>query len=93
VIVEQHAAMRFAWLREQAGDPEPAQPGAANRLILALYNIIWWVPIVLGFAKVMDYRAAFVAFLVITLFRAFANVVRNNLLTPEQAETFPLRAP
>ena len=85
--------MRFAWLRENSGEPAPAQPSAINRLIFIAYNVIWWAPIVLGFAKVIDYRTAFVAFLIITIFRALANVVRNNLLTPEQAETFPLRSP
>lgn len=85
--------MRFAWLRENSGDPAPPQPGAANRLILIIYNLIWWVPIVLGFTKVIDYRTGFITFAAITIFRAMANVVRNNLLTPEQAETFPLRSP
>ena len=85
--------MRFAWLREKSGDPAPAQPSAINRLIVIVYNLIWWVPIVLGFFKVIDYRTAFITFLIITIFRAMANVVRNNLLTPEQAETFPLRSP
>jgi hypothetical protein len=93
VIVEQHAAMRFAWLREKSGEPAPAQPSAANRPIVITYNVIWWVPIVLGFAKVIDYRTAFVAFLIITVFRAIANLVRTNVLTPEQAQTFPLRSP
>jgi hypothetical protein len=93
VIVEQHASMRFAWLREKTGVPAPAQSGAINRLIVIVYNLIWWVPIVLGFTKVIDYRAAFITFLIITIFRAVANVVRNNVLTPEQAETFPLRSP
>jgi hypothetical protein len=51
------------------------------------------VPIVLGFFKVIDYRTAFITFLIFTIFRAIANVVRNNLLAPEQAETFPLRSP
>ena len=85
--------MRFAWLREKSGDPAPAQPSAINRLIVIVYNLIWWVPIVLGFFKVIDYRTAFITFLLITIFRAIANVVRNNVLTPEQAETFPLRSP
>ena len=85
--------MRFAWLREKSGDPAPPQPGAANRLILILYNLIWWVPIVLGFIKVIDYRTGFVAFSIITIFRAIANMVRINVLTLEQAETFPLRSP
>ena len=85
--------MRFAWLREKSGDPAPSQPGAINRLIFIAYNVIWWVPIVLRLTKVIDYRSAFVAFLIITIFRAMANVVRNNFLTPERAETFPLRSP
>ena len=85
--------MRFAWLREKSGDPVPAQPSAINRLIVITYNLVWWVPIVLGFAKVTDYQAAFVAFLIISILRAIANVVRNNVLPPEQGERFPLRAP
>ena len=93
MIVEQHAAMRFAWLREKSGDPAPAPPSAINRLIMIAYNLIWWVPPVLGFFKVIDYRTAFITFLIITIFRAIVNVVRNNVLTPEQAETFPLRSP
>jgi hypothetical protein len=93
VIVEQHAAMRFAWLREKSGEPAPAQASDINRLILIAYNVIWWVPIVLGFFKVIDFRTAFVTFLIITIFRAIANVVRNNFLAPEQAEAFPLRSP
>jgi hypothetical protein len=43
--------------------------------------------------KVIDYRMAFITFLSITIFRAIANVVRNNMLAPGQAETFPLRSP
>jgi hypothetical protein len=93
VIVEQHAAMRFAWLRENDAGHHPAQPSTLNRLIFIAYNVIWWVPIVLGFAKVIDYRTASIAFLVITIIRAIANLVRNNVLTLEQAEYFPLRAP
>jgi hypothetical protein len=93
VIVEQHAAMRFAWLREKSGDPAPPQPSVINRFILIAYNVVWWVPIVLGFTKVIDYRIGFVAFLIITIFRALANGVRNNVLPPEQGERFPLRAP
>jgi hypothetical protein len=85
--------MRFAWLRENSGEPAPAKPGLANRLIFIAYNLIWWAPIVLGLVKVIDYRTAFIAFLVITIVRAVANLIRNNLLTLDQAETFPFRAP
>jgi hypothetical protein len=93
VIVEQHASMRFAWLREKSKDSVPARPSAINRLILIAYNVIWWVPLVLAFIKVVDYRTGFVAFLIITILRAIANAVRNNVLTLDQAETFPLRQP
>jgi hypothetical protein len=93
VLVEQHAAMRFAWLRERSGQDAPSQQGAVNRLIVVTYNLVWWAPIALGFAKVIDYRTAFIAFLAVTMFRAAANLFRNNALSPEQAETFPLRAP
>ena len=85
--------MRFAWLRENSADHVPAQPSAINRLIFIAYNVIWWAPIVLGFAKVIDYQTGFVAFLVITIFRAIVNLFRNNVLKGEQAEYFPLRAP
>jgi hypothetical protein len=85
--------MRFAWLREKSGEPAPAKPGLANRLIFIAYNLIWWAPILLGFFKVLDYQTAFIAFLVITIVRAISNLVRNNLLTLEQAEVFPFRAP
>jgi hypothetical protein len=93
VVVEQHAAMRFAWLREKSGDDVPVEQSLTNRLIVIAYNVIWWVPIVLGFAKVIDYQTGFVAFLAITIIRAIANLFRNNVLKGAQAEQFPLRAP
>ena len=85
--------MRFAWLRESSDDHVSVKPGLANRLTFIAYNVIWWAPIVLGFTKIIDYRTAFTAFLAITIIRAIANVIRNNFLTLEQAETFPFRAP
>jgi hypothetical protein len=48
---------------------------------------------VLGFTKLIDYRTAFVSFLVITIIRAIANVYRNNVLSLDEGELFPLRAP
>jgi hypothetical protein len=85
--------MRFAWLREQSGEHVSVKPSLANRLTFIAYNVIWWIPIVLAFTKIIDYRTAFIAFLVITIIRAIANVIRNNVLTLEQAEIFPFRAP
>jgi hypothetical protein len=85
--------MRFAWLRENSTDHVPAKESFAGRLIFVVYNVVWWIPIVLPFAKVIDYRTGFLAFFVITIIRAIANLTRNNVLAPEQAESFPLRAP
>ena len=85
--------MRFAWEREHSADQVSVKPGLANRLIFITYNVIWWIPILLGFTKVIDYHTAFLAFLVITIIRATANLIRNNFLTLEQAEIFPFRAP
>jgi hypothetical protein len=85
--------MRFAWLRENSGGDAPAQPGPLNRLVLVVYNLIWWLPILLGFTKVIDYRVAFITFFAITAIRAIANLVRNHFLSLEQAEAFPFRSP
>jgi len=85
--------MRFAWLRENSDEPAPAQPGPLNRIVHLVDNLVWWVPILLGFTRVLDYRVAFVTFFAITMVRAIANLVRNNLLTLEQAELCPFRSP
>lgn len=57
------------------------------------YNLIWWIPLLLGFLGWIDYAIAFLAFFAITVFRALANLYRINALTLEQAELFPLRGP
>jgi hypothetical protein len=48
---------------------------------------------VIPFTKIIDYRTGFIVFFIVTILRAAANLYRNNVLTPEQAESFPLRAP
>jgi hypothetical protein len=85
--------MRFAWLRENSEDTEPAQAGLFSRAIFVIYNLVWWLPMVLGFTKVIEYRTGLIMLLVITIVRAIANVIRTNFLTLEQAEVFPFRAP
>jgi hypothetical protein len=93
VVVEQHAAARFAWLQKDAANSVAVEPSPANRLTVIAYNLVWWAPIVLGFFKVIDYRTGFIAFFIVTIVRAMANLIRNNLLKPEQALNFPFRAP
>ena len=85
--------MRFAWLRENSANTVSVQQTFTSRLIYFVYNIAWWIPVVLALVGTIDYGTAFLAFFVYTLIRAVANLYRNNFLTPEQAESFPLRAP
>jgi hypothetical protein len=84
--------MRFAWLRKNSANYVPVEQSFTNRLIYIAYNVVWWIPIVLPFTKIIDYRTGFIAFFVITIIRAGVNLYRNNVLNPEQAESFPLRA-
>lgn len=60
---------------------------------MVVYNVVWWIPIVLPFTKIIDYRTSFIAFFIVTLIRVGVNLRRNNALKPEQAERFPLHAP
>ena len=87
--------MRFAWLRKNSGDPVPAKLRFTHplNLIFVAYNVIYWIPIILPFTKAIDYRTGFIALFVVIIIRGVANVVRNNVLTPEQGEKFPLRIP
>ena len=85
--------MRFAWRRDNSDDHVSVKPSLANRLTFIAYNVIWWIPIVLPFTKIIDYRTGIMAFFVVTIIRAIANLIRNNVLTLEQAESFPFRAP
>jgi ABC-type enterobactin transport system permease subunit len=85
--------MRFAWLRKNAADQKSVKQSAANQLTVTIYNLVWWVPIVLSIAKIIDYGAGFIAFTAITAIRLSANLYRNNTLTLKQAERFPFRAP
>ena len=91
-VVEQHSNMRFAWLRKNSANPGSVKQSFSNRFAYIAYNVVWWIPIVLAFTKIIDYRTAFLAFFVITIIRAGVNLYRNNVLNLEQAESFPLRA-
>ena len=85
--------MRFAWLRESSGNTISVEQSFISRLIFVIYNVVWWIPVVLAVVGIIDYDTAFLAFFVYTLIRAVANLYRNNFLTLGQAESFPLRSP
>ena len=87
--------MRFAWLRKNSGDPVPAKLRFTHplNLIFVAYNVIYWIPMILPFTKAIDYRTGFTALFVVIIIRGVANLVRNNVLTPEKGEKFPLRIP
>jgi hypothetical protein len=84
--------MRFAWLNKDSDKDLPVKQSLTQRLIYIAYNIFWWIPIVLAVTKIIDYRTAFIALFVLTAIRAVVNLYRNNVLSPERAESFPLRA-
>ena len=87
--------MRFAWHRKNSAGAIPAKLRFTHpfNLIFVAYNVVWWVPMVLAFTSAIDYRTAFIAFFALTVVRLGANLYRNNILKPEQGETFPLRIP
>ena len=84
--------MRFAWLRKTQGLEDPTLSRGA-RLIYISYNVIWWLPVFLVFFGVWSYRTGAIAFVVITVLRALINLYRNNVLSIEAAQRFPLRSP
>ena len=84
--------MRFAWINQETADDIPAKESSIRRVIYIAYNLIWWIPIVLAVFKIIDYWTAFIALFVLTVLRAVVNLYRNNVLKPEQADSFPLRA-
>ena len=86
--------MRFAWLRKKSDDPIPAKLRFTHplNLIYLTYNFIYWIPIVLPFTGAIDYTTGFILFFIVIVIRGIANIVRNNIIKPEQGETFPLRA-
>ena len=84
--------MRFAWQRKNSADKVPAKQSSTDRIIYIIYNVVYWLPIVLTVTKVIDYRTGFITFSIILIIRAAANLYRNNT-SPEQGEYFALRSP
>lgn len=85
--------MRFAWLKKKAEKDISDDTGLINRLTLFVYNLVWWLPIVLTLTGTIDHWSGFIGFTIITVVRLIANLYRNNVLTLEQATTFPFRSP
>ena len=85
--------MRFAWLRTRAGLGDLSPLSTVGRMLMIGYNVVWWVPAILPLLGTISYRAGFAGFLAITLFRAAVNLYRNNVLSAESAQRFPLRSP
>lgn len=84
--------MRFAWLHKSTTNNLPAKPGCGISLSRMVYNAVWWIPILLALAGTITYGAGFIGFAIVTTLRLVANLVVNNVLTVEQAGTFPFRA-
>lgn len=85
--------MRFAWLRSKEGSEEAPLLPAAGRATLLVYNVIWWVPVLLVPTGVLSYRAGALGFLIVSVARAVVNAYRINVLPVEAAQRFPLRSP
>ena len=85
--------MRFAWQRENSADKVSAKQSSTDRIIYIIYNIVYWLPIVLTITGVIDYRTGFITFSLILIIRAAANLYRNNVPTADEGEYFALRSP
>ena len=85
--------MRFAWLRKTEFSGHEFRSSTAGNTIFPLYNIVWWVPVVLPFLKIISYQAGFIAFFLVTVARAILNAYRINVLPPEKGMMFPFRMP
>ncbi len=85
--------MWFTWLREQAGNDGPVEQNIIERLIFIIYNLVYWLPLVLTITKTIDYRMGIITFAAIIAVRTVLNWYRVNILSLEQAQRFPFRAP
>ena len=85
--------MRFAWQRKNSADKVSAKQSSTDRIIYIIYNVVYWLPIVLTVTKVIDYRTGFITFSLILIIRAAANLYRNNAPMADEGEYFALRSP
>ncbi len=85
--------MRFAWMRSKEGPEQSPALSSAERFVFVAYNVVWWVPVFLAVVGILSWRAGSLGFLGVTVFRAVANVYRNNVLPVAAGQRFPLRSP
>ena len=86
--------MRFAWLLN-SDNPVSVKQAFSNRLAQMAFwafNTVFFV-FLLPFFTSIEYSAGFIALTVIIFVRLGANVYANNVLKPEQFESFPFRIP
>ncbi|MDH5393729.1 MAG: hypothetical protein OEY11_11125 [Gammaproteobacteria bacterium] len=93
LIVEQHSSMMLKQRIKNTDDYTPAKKSFLEGLTVIIYNFIWWLPVALPFAGIVDYHAGSSIFFFITVVRAMLNLYRVNLLDLKQAFHFPLRGP
>ena len=81
--------------KEKLRRPRSSQTEVTHPLNLTFvaYNVVYWIPMILSFTKIIEYRTGFIAFFIIIIIRAIANLYRNNALKLERAVPFPLRIP
>lgn len=93
--MEYHSTRRFARERDNTVGGSPPKLGIRHPYtwILFVYNAAYWIPMVLPWTSLMSYRDGVVGLVILISVRATANLYRNNRLTFEQAEIFPLRIP
>ena len=78
--------MRFAWEEKQSAASSGSRGGTGvmTRMTVFVYNLAWWIPVVLAFTPAMSYRTGFLSFLAIVAVRFAANLYRNNALSVER---------
>ena len=93
--MEYHSTRRFVWERSKTvgGNAQKLGIGHPFTWILILYNAAYWIPMVLPWTSLMSYREGTIGLVILIGVRATANLYRNNFMTLEQAEVFPLRIP
>lgn len=85
--------MRFAWLKETKYSNSTFYSTLKDKTISIPYNLIWWLPVILPFTKVISYHTGFISFFFVTIARALLNAYRINILPPEKGIMFPFRSP